>query len=76
LCLVLHPFLYTSEPRLAVLADILQRLGRLRSSGQALVGPGREIARDLRSLGTTLPPPALDTSSWAASDQASTRELR
>jgi peptidoglycan/xylan/chitin deacetylase (PgdA/CDA1 family) len=76
LCLVLHPFLYTSEPRLDVLADVLQRLGRLRSSGQALVGPGREIARDLRSLGTTLPPPALDASSWAASDQASTRELR
>jgi peptidoglycan/xylan/chitin deacetylase (PgdA/CDA1 family) len=76
LCLVLHPFLYTSEPRLSVLADILQRLGRLRSSGRALVGPGREIAHDLRSRSTTLPPPALDASSWAASDQASTKELR
>jgi peptidoglycan/xylan/chitin deacetylase (PgdA/CDA1 family) len=76
LCLVLHPFLYTSEPRLGVLADILRRLGRLRSSGQALVGPGREIAQDLRSRSATLPPPALDASSWAASDQASTRELR
>jgi hypothetical protein len=76
LCLVLHPFLYTSEPRLGVLAEILRRLARLRSSGQALVGPGREIAQDLRSLDTTLPPPALDASSWAASDQASTRELR
>ncbi|MDX6451003.1 MAG: hypothetical protein QOH16_1052 [Gaiellaceae bacterium] len=75
LCLVLHPFLYTSEARLDVLADVLQRLGRLRSSGQALVGPGREIAHDLRSLGTALPLPALDASSWAASDQAPTRSF-
>ncbi|MDX6471474.1 MAG: hypothetical protein QOK22_290, partial [Gaiellaceae bacterium] len=70
LCLVLHPFLYTSEARLGVLADILQRLGRLRSGGDALVGPGREIAQDLRSLGSELPPPALDGSSWAAPDRA------
>jgi peptidoglycan-N-acetylglucosamine deacetylase len=75
LCLVLHPFLYRSERRLGVLAGILQRLGRLRSSDRVLVGPGREIAQDLRSLGA-LPAPLLDASSWAASDQSSITDLR
>jgi peptidoglycan/xylan/chitin deacetylase (PgdA/CDA1 family) len=67
LCVVLHPYLYTSESRLRALEELVLRLGRLRARGEAIVGPGREIAADLRARGAQLTTPVLDASSWAAS---------
>jgi hypothetical protein len=73
LCIVLHPFLYTSESRLRALEDLVLRLGRLRARGEAIVAPGREIATDLRARGAYHPTPVLDASSWATSVSAVTR---
>jgi peptidoglycan/xylan/chitin deacetylase (PgdA/CDA1 family) len=73
LCVVLHPFLYTSESRLRALDDLVLRLGRLRARGEAIVAPGREIASDLRARGGDHSAPVLDASSWATSVSAATR---
>lgn len=70
LCLVLHPYLYTSQSRLRALEELVLRLGRLRARGEAIVGPGREIATDQRARGAHLPTPVLDASSWATSVSA------
>ncbi|MDX6708712.1 MAG: hypothetical protein QOI48_4558 [Solirubrobacteraceae bacterium] len=70
LCVVLHPYLYTSESRLGALEELVLRLGRLRARGEAIVGPGREIAADLRARGAHLTAPVLDASSWATSVSA------
>jgi peptidoglycan/xylan/chitin deacetylase (PgdA/CDA1 family) len=67
LCVVVHPYLYTSEPRLRALEELVLRLGRLQARGEAIVGPGREIAADLRAHGAHLTTPVLDASSWATS---------
>jgi peptidoglycan/xylan/chitin deacetylase (PgdA/CDA1 family) len=64
LCLVFHPFLYTTEERFEVLAGLLDRLRSLRVSGGAYVGTGRAAAeriRERRDLG----PPVFDRSTWA-----------
>jgi hypothetical protein len=73
LCVVLHPFLYTSESRLRALEELVLRLGRLRARGEAIVAPGREIATDLRARGADHPIPVLDASSWATSVSTATR---
>jgi peptidoglycan-N-acetylglucosamine deacetylase len=75
LCVVLHPFLYTSESRLRALEELVLRLGRLRARGEAIVAPGREIAAGLRARGADLPTPVLDASSWATSVPAATRSI-
>jgi hypothetical protein len=64
LCLVFHPFLYTTEERFEVLAGLLDRLQRLRVSGGAHVGTGRAAAERLRGR-RDLPPPIFDRSTWA-----------
>lgn len=64
LCLVFHPFLYTSEERLGVLAGLLDRLQHLRVSGAAHVGTGRAAAERLRGRGE-LAAPVFDRSTWA-----------
>jgi hypothetical protein len=76
LCVVLHPYLYTSEARLRTLEELVSRLGRLRARGEAIVAPGREIAADLRARRTELPTPVLDASSWATSVSAAHQEQR
>jgi hypothetical protein len=64
LCLVFHPFLYTTEERFEVLAGLLDRLALLLASGDAHVGPGRAAAERLRGCGD-LAPPLLDRATWA-----------
>jgi peptidoglycan/xylan/chitin deacetylase (PgdA/CDA1 family) len=64
LCLVFHPFLYTTEERLEMLAGLLERLRRLRMSGDAHVGTGAAGAERLRSR-RGLAPPIFDRSTWA-----------
>jgi peptidoglycan/xylan/chitin deacetylase (PgdA/CDA1 family) len=64
LCLVFHPFLYTSEQRLEVLADLLDRLALLQVSGAAQVGTGRAAADRLRDRSDQAPP-VFDRSTWA-----------
>jgi hypothetical protein len=64
LCLIFHPFLYTTEERFAVLADLLDRLRRLAVSGDAHVGPGGAAADRLRRR-PGLGPPVFDHSTWA-----------
>jgi hypothetical protein len=64
LCLVFHPFLYTTEERFEVLAGLLDRLQRLRRSGDAHVGSGCAAAERLRG-GRGLPAPIFDRSTWA-----------
>jgi hypothetical protein len=64
LCLVFHPFLYTTEERFEVLADLLDRLARLRVSGAAQVGPGCGAAGRLRRR-PGIAPPIFDRSTWA-----------
>jgi peptidoglycan/xylan/chitin deacetylase (PgdA/CDA1 family) len=64
LCLVFHPFLYTTEERFAVLAGLLDRLQRLRISGDAHVGTGRAAAERIGRR-HDLPPPIFDRSTWA-----------
>jgi peptidoglycan-N-acetylglucosamine deacetylase len=76
LCVVVHPFLYTSEPRLQALEELVLRLGRLRAAGEAIVAPGRAIAADLRGHGGNHRTPVLDASSWATSGSAPTKEQR
>lgn len=76
LCVVLHPYLYTSESRLRALEELVLRLGRLRATGEAVVGPGREIAADLRARTADLRTPVLDASSWATSVSAVDQEHR
>jgi peptidoglycan/xylan/chitin deacetylase (PgdA/CDA1 family) len=73
LCVVLHPYLYTSESRLRALEELVRRLGRLRARGEAIVAPGREIAADLRARETDHRTPVLDASSWATSISQATR---
>jgi peptidoglycan/xylan/chitin deacetylase (PgdA/CDA1 family) len=70
LCVVLHPYLYTSDSRLRALEELVLHLGRLRARGEAIVGPGREIAAELRVRGAPLAAPVLDASSWATSTSA------
>jgi peptidoglycan/xylan/chitin deacetylase (PgdA/CDA1 family) len=64
LCLVFHPFLYTSEERFATLARLLDRLNRAHASGKARVGPGRAVAERLRDR-RDLAPPEFDRSTWS-----------
>lgn len=64
LVLVIHPFLYTSEERTAVLATLLAELGRLRASGEAHVGPGRQAAERMRRR-SDAPAPVLADTTWA-----------
>jgi hypothetical protein len=64
LCLVFHPFLYTTEERFEVLAGLLDRLQRLRVSGDTHVGTGRAAAERLRGR-RGIPPPIFDRSTWA-----------
>jgi peptidoglycan/xylan/chitin deacetylase (PgdA/CDA1 family) len=63
-CLVMHPYLYASEPGPEVLEGLLARLARLNQSGVAAVGPGTEAARRLRE-GGALGAPVLAAASWA-----------
>jgi hypothetical protein len=64
LCLVFHPFLYTTEERFEVLAGLLEQLQRLAVSGDARVGTGRAAAERLRAR-RGVPPPIFDRSTWA-----------
>jgi peptidoglycan/xylan/chitin deacetylase (PgdA/CDA1 family) len=64
LCLIFHPFLYTTQERFATLARVLDRLQRAQASGDAQVGPGRAIAEQLRRR-RDLAPPDFDRSTWA-----------
>jgi peptidoglycan/xylan/chitin deacetylase (PgdA/CDA1 family) len=64
LCLVFHPFLYTTEERFATLGRLLDRLQRAQASGDAQVGPGRAVAERLRDR-SDLAPPEFDRSTWS-----------
>lgn len=64
LSLVLHPFLYTTDERLEVLANLVDRLGHLKASGEVRVGPGRQAAERLIQS-PELPAPELDSSTWS-----------
>jgi len=64
LCLVFHPFLYTTDERFEVLAGLLDRLQRLRVSGDAHVGTGWAAAERLRGR-RDLQPPVFDRDTWA-----------
>ena len=64
LCLVFHPFLYTTEERFATLARLLDRLSRAHAWGKARVGPGRAVAERLRER-RDLAPPEFDRSTWS-----------
>ena len=63
-CLIMHPYLYAGEGGPEVLDGLLERLGRLRRSGVADVGPGTEAARRLRER-NALGAPELAAASWA-----------
>lgn len=64
LCLVLHPFLYTSEERFEVLAELMGRLAGLHAAGEAHVGTARAAAERLRRR-PGLAAPELDRSTWS-----------
>jgi peptidoglycan-N-acetylglucosamine deacetylase len=64
LCLIFHPFLYTTEEHFATLARLLERLHRAQASGDAHVGPGRAVAERLRRRRDPATPD-FDRSTWA-----------
>jgi len=64
LSLVLHPFLYTSGERVAVLTELIGHLGRIQAAGTARVGPGRQAAERARPRLEQVAP-ELDRSTWA-----------
>ena len=64
LCLIFHPYLYTTEERFATLARLLERLQGVQASGDAQVGPGGAVAERLHRR-RDLAPPDFDRSTWA-----------